>query len=216
LERKGRWTIVKGAKFNADAVVYELKGAVSLFKVDQNLLHVLNRDRSLMIGTGGWSYTLNRNDVLEKPASLPPSTVPVVPERTISAVATGPSVFGVFEGRSPGQGIARELKIIADSPKAKWRVTLYQNPETRAPTTYKVESTLHRKGPREGNWTIVRGTDADSKAVVYRLEPTETEAALFFLKGDDNVLFFLNQDGKPLVGNADFSYTLNRRKTPPS
>jgi hypothetical protein len=194
--------------------VYELEGAVSLFKVDQNLLHVLNRDRSLMVGTSGWSYTLNRTEASEKPA--PPATADL-PDRTISPVATGPAVFGVFEGRSPSVGIARELKIVADADaKAKWRVTLYQNTETQAPTTYKVESSLHRQGAREGKWAIVRGTDSDPQAIVYRLDPTETEAALFLLKGDDNVLFFLNQDRKPLVGHADFSYTLNRRSPPPS
>jgi hypothetical protein len=109
LEREGRWAIAKGTNSNADAVVYELDGAVSLFKVDQNLLHVLNRDRSLMVGTGGWSYTLNRTEVSEKPA--PPATADL-PDRAISPISTGPAVFGVFEGRSPSVGIARELMIV--------------------------------------------------------------------------------------------------------
>jgi len=42
------------------------------------------------------------------------------------------------------------------------------------------------------------------------LNPTPTEAALLLLKADDNILFFLNQNREPMVGHADFSYTLNR------
>jgi hypothetical protein len=119
-------------------------------------------------------------------------------------------VFGVFEGRTPALGIARELKIDPDGErmKAKWRVTLYRDPGTKAPTTYKVEGTLHRKGLREGTWSAARGGGA---GVVYHLAAANAEADLFLLKGDDNVLFFLGKDRKPLVGHADFSYTLNRR-----
>jgi len=47
--------------------------------------------------------------------------------------------------------------------------------------------------------------------VVCHLAATKTEGDLFLRKGDDNVLFFLGQDRKPLVGHADFTYTLQRR-----
>jgi hypothetical protein len=132
---------------------------------------------------------------------------------TISPLATGPTVFGVFEGRTPYQGIARELGRPENRGglKVKWRVTLFQNPETRTPTTYKVEGSLYRQGGREGTWSIVRGTRTDPNAVVYKLDATQSDGVLLLLKGDDDVLFFLNQEQQPLVGHADFSYTLNRR-----
>jgi hypothetical protein len=47
-------------------------------------------------------------------------------------------------------------------------------------------------------------------ATVYQLSPTETQPALLLLKGDDNVLYFLDQNRGLLVGHADFSYALNR------
>jgi hypothetical protein len=75
-----------------------------------------------------------------------------------------------------------------------------------------VDSSFHRQAGREGKWTILRGTPSDPQAVVYRLDATETERVLFLLKEDDNVLFFLDQSRKPLVGNADLSYTLNRKQ----
>ena len=215
MKREGPWKIAKGTKSAPDAIVFELAGAVALVKVNHDILHVMNPDRSLMVGNGGWSYTLNRAESAEKPGD--PDLAVNTPSQsyTISPVATGATVFGVFEGRSPWLGIARELKLTEDAGgiKAKWRVTLYHNPDTQAPTTYRVEGSLHRKGAREGKWTIQRGNETDRNAIVYCLAPTATAPALYLLKGDDNVLFFLDQKQKPLVGHADFSYTLNRRAT---
>jgi hypothetical protein len=213
---EGTWEIVKGMEAKPEATVYRLKAgkperSVSFVKVSDALLHLLDEDKGLMNGTAGWSYTLNRADVAEKPG-VPAPTAEM--SYTISPLATGPRVFGVFEGRTPCNGISRELNRPekAGCIKSKWRVTLYQNPETSAPTTYKVEGSLFRQKAREGTWSITRGT-ADPNAIVYRLAPTQTEPALLLMKGDDNVLFFLNQKQEPMVGHADFSYTLNRVKT---
>jgi hypothetical protein len=213
LTKEGSWSIGKGTKANPSAVVYELEGIGALAQVDRSVVQLLNPDRSLMVGTGGWSYTLSRADAAEKPVD--PALALTVPDMsyTISPAATGDSVFGVFEGRTPYQGIARELKTERHEAgtKAKWRVTLYQDPKSHEPTTYKVEGTLFRPAAREGKWTIARGTADDPKAVVFELAATKTQAAILLLQGDDNVLFFLDHERKPLVGHADFSYTLNRR-----
>ncbi len=217
--KEGLWKIGKGTKSNPASIVYELDGGLALAPVDQNILHLLDSDRSLMIGTGGWSYTLNRSDAAEKPVD--PALALTVPDMsyTISPVATGDHVFGVFEGRTPYQGIARELKTErhAAGTKAKWRVTLYQDAKTHQPTTYKVEGTLFRaSGAREGKWAIGQGTATDAMAVVFELAATKTQNALLLLEGDEDVLFFLDHDRKPLVGHADFSYTLNRRTAAPA
>jgi hypothetical protein len=213
----GTWEIVKGTKSSPDAVIYRMNAettqrSLSFVKVSENLLHLLNPDESLMIGSGGWSYTLNRATSAEKPVDA--SLVMSAPDMSykIAPLATGPTVFGVFEGRSPCHGIARELKLPqhAGCMKVKWRVTLYQDPKTSAPTTYKVEGSLHRQSAREGTWSIVRGARTDPNAIVYQLNPTPTEGALLLLKADDNILFFLNQNREPMVGHADFSYTLDR------
>jgi hypothetical protein len=213
---RGTWEMVKGTKSNPDAVVLRISSenrqSLSFVKVNEDLLHLLNPDGTLMIGNGGWSYTLNRAAGSEKPVDA--SLAMSAPDMSykIAPLATGPAVFGVFEGRSPCHGIARELKLPqhAGCHKVKWRVTLYQDPKTSAPTTYKVEGSLHRQSTREGTWSIVRGPKTDPNAVVYQLNATPTEAALLLLKADDNILFFLNQNREPMVGHADFSYTLNR------
>jgi hypothetical protein len=210
-EKEGRWSIGKGTKSDPNAVVYELAGAVNLFRLTDDILHAMNPDRTLAVGNGGWSHTLNRAAKAEKVVVPSAEWMQRSENSKIDPLATGPGVFAVFEGRTPAQGIARELKIATDANrfKVKWRVTLCQDPATKAPTKYKVEGSLHRQGAREGTWSVVRRDGAE----VYHLAPTKTEADLFLMKGDDNVLFFLGQDRKPMVGNADFSYTLNWRDT---
>jgi len=209
-EKEGRWSIGQGTRADPTAVVYELPGAVHFYKLSDDVLHALNPDRTLAVGTAGWSYTLNRSSAAEK--AIPPSAELGRPSVSykLTPLASGPTVFGIFEGRTPAMGIARELKIDTggDRTKCKWRVTLYQDPKTKAPTTYKVENSFLRDQRREGTWSV----ENRDGAVVYHLAATKTEADLYLQKGDDNVLFFLGQDRKPLVGNADFSYTLSRRE----
>jgi len=213
VERQGSWTKTKGTKDNPGASVFELQGALSLLQVSDTVLHVLNADRSLMIGNSDWSYSLSRADRAEKPVQTgvvvgnkPDLSSPNLP------LATGPNVFAVFEGRSPCLGIARHLgiQVPAGCLNAKWRVTLYQDPITLGPTTFQMEGTLFRGSPVVGSWVSFRGHENNSTATVFRLEPSSKGPALY-LAGDENVLFFLNQNLQPFVGNVHFSYTLNRR-----
>jgi len=183
---------------------------LSLARVADGLVHVLDTSGRLMLGTSGWSYTLNDATRAERPGN---PALAADMSYTISPVSTGSSVFAVYEGRTPCAGISDAIGI-RENPaclKVKWRVTLYQNPQTSAPDTYKIESTLHRQQPREGSWRVIRGVASDPNAVVYQLDPTPTERAVLLLRADDNILYFLNPKKQVLIGTIDFSYTLNRR-----
>jgi NlpE N-terminal domain len=117
-----------------------------------------------------------------------------------------------YEGSSPCREIARELNkaVSADCMKLKWDLTLYQNPTTGTATTYKLKGTFYRQQIGEGKWAIIKGTKTNPDAVVYQLDPDKPQGSLFLLKADDNILFFLSKEKNLLVGNGDFSYTLNR------
>jgi hypothetical protein len=54
-----------------------------------------------------------------------------------------------------------------------------------------------------------KGTKADQNAIVYQLN-NPTKGSLYFLKADDNVLFFLDKENNIMVGNRNFSYALYR------
>lgn len=63
LKLEGKWTIKKGTKTNTDAIVYQLEAGdqhISFLQLSNNLLHLLDNEDKLMIGTPGWSFTLNR------------------------------------------------------------------------------------------------------------------------------------------------------------
>jgi hypothetical protein len=46
--------------------------------------------------------------------------------------------------------------------------------------------------------------------IVYRLNDDKENGFLYLLKLDENILMFTDAQGNLLVGNEDFSYTMNR------
>jgi hypothetical protein len=207
-DRQGTWTAVKGTKWNAAADVIDL-GGLAFVRVGPAILHALSADRSLMIGKGAASFSLNRSDAAEPAADPSLSTGGGEGSYTISPLSTGPTVYGVFEGRTPCHGLARALARAVDPgcARLKWRLTLYQDPESQRPTTFKLEGSMFRSDRLEGPWTI---SDRD----VVRLEGPNRTALVSLLKVDDDAVMFLDRSGSLLVGNASFSYTLERRKRP--
>jgi hypothetical protein len=61
---QGKWSVSKGTATDPEAIVYTLdpdKPATSIqfVKLTDQLLHLLDKSKRLMIGNPGWSYTLN-------------------------------------------------------------------------------------------------------------------------------------------------------------
>lgn len=142
---------------------------------------------------------------------------------TNHTIPKGPSLFGVFEGRPPCSEIAKQLQIStpSDCVKLKWVLILYQDPATLQPTTFTltmsgagdvvtIQGNSFRQKILNGKWTIVKGIPSNEEATVYRLELAKPGTYFYFLKGDDNVFFVLDENKELRVGNEDFSYTLNR------
>lgn len=212
----GTWSIVKGTTADPEADVYQLHAedsqvVVSFAKMSDDILHVLNRDKTLMVGNAAWSYTLNRTD--NRPPIEMDGPVGSGPEATRPPIPTTPlgsSVLAVYEGRTPCQEIVFEILKLAPFPnclKVKSRLTLYVDEVTGAPGSYMYMGT---STIREGAWTILEGTKDDLDAVVYQLYLQGSKEPVSFLKADENHLFLLDRDLNLLVGNALFSYTLSR------
>ena len=101
----------------AEREIYRLKSTrpgidVSLVKLNANLFHVIGPDGAMMIGNGGWSYTLNRNPAVPNAASsvVAPQDSPVQP-------------LVIFDGRTPCREISELAGIPfgADCFKLKWK-----------------------------------------------------------------------------------------------
>jgi hypothetical protein len=129
-----------------------------------------------------------------------------------NAVPDGSKFLARFVGRSPCREIANEIGASVPDQcfKLKWDITLFQDEVTGAPTTYRIDATLYRQSPRVGKWKIVSGTAHHPNAIIYELEAASSHGAIRLLKADDNIMFFVGQDGRLMVGNTNFSYTLNR------
>lgn len=127
-------------------------------------------------------------------------------------VPEGAGVYGAFEGRTPCQEIAKVLgiQVSAECTKKKWLLVFNQDPVTHSPRSYKIEGVGDWSG--EGKWTIIKGAKGKPDATVYQLDRPGQKNSMFLLKGDDNVLFVLDNNKELLVGGASFSYTLNRVK----
>ncbi len=207
LSLEGTYTVSKGQKGD----IYELKNektlnTISLIKLNDNLFHLLTPDNKLMVGNGGWSYTLNRKDSLTNSSTVLPSRITSLPDDTTRQV--------IFEGRTPCFDFARQynLQVGNDCHKLKWKLTLFRDSKTNNPTTYTLQTTLNRPNIIEGKWTIIKGTKTNSEAIIYQLDPDKPNESISFWVGDENVLFFLDKENQLFTGNSDFSFTLNRRK----
>lgn len=64
-EVEGTWTIVRGTNINPDAIYYQLNPdkpemRLSFLKLSDRLLHIVDQNKTLMVGNEFFSYTLNR------------------------------------------------------------------------------------------------------------------------------------------------------------
>ena len=217
ISMEGNWAITKGTKDNPNATVYQINPAdsqttVSFLKISDDLIHVLSREKSMLVGNGAWSYTLDRMDNQKQAQSEPLSkSIPDPPTRPPQPpMPAGSSVFGIFDGRTPCHEVVLAFTGTAPFPgcmKIKWRLTFYQDSTTGAPGRYLFMGT---SAYREGSWRIVHGMDDDPNAILYQLQPDGAQQAFYFLKVDDNHLFMMDSAMNLLVGNELFSYTLSR------
>lgn len=125
---------------------------------------------------------------------------------------TGTDIYGIFEGRTPCNPISRQLGATTnpDCDHLKWQVIFYRDTLTFAPTVFVLTTELFDRRPLKGKWEIA--DKKNSAGALLALHYSANRKPLYLLKGDDNVLFILNDNRQMLVGNRDFSYTLNRVK----
>lgn len=125
---------------------------------------------------------------------------------------TGADIYGIFEGRTPCNPISMQLGATTGPgcDHLKWQLILFHDTLTLAPTVFVLTTELFDRRPLQGKWEIV--DKKNNARTLLALYYPPAGKPLYLLKGDDNVLFILNDNRQMLVGNKDFSYTLNRVK----
>jgi len=180
-----------------EANYYELKNGnkkLKIARLNENLLHPMDEANNLLVGSSGWSYTLGI------PGSAPSG---------INNISTAPTHFKdslVFGGRTPC-GIPDLFPPGRECYKLKWRIVLFADPGGNSPTRYRVYGTAWRQeGGKSGNLQVNTGSKGQ---LIYQLNDGD-KGYLYLLKLDEHLLAFTDANGNLLVGDEDFSYTLNR------
>ena len=169
--------------------------ALKLIELNSNLLHIANKDNTLLIGGDGWSYAIN--NMTPRPSKK--NNLPGSRSTVRDSMA--------FGGRTPC-GVPNIIPAGKECYKLKWSLILYGNPAKNEPSTYKLLGTPYRvEGGKKGNWQIITGKDG---RIIYKLFDEKGKPFIHLLKLDDGVLIFTDEKGNLLVGDHDFSYTLNR------
>lgn len=184
--------------FNKVKNIYQLQygeKALSIAELNNNLIHILNNDKSLMIGNGGFSYTLNNlSPAISDEINLP--TAQIALKDSIS-----------FIGRTPC-GVPGVVPNGKECYKLKWRIVFYAQGENNVAGKYKIPgSPWYKEGGRKGTWKIIKGKD---DRTIYQLNDDKGDIVINLLKLDEGVIIFTDAKGNLLVGDLDFSYTLNR------
>jgi len=177
-----------------DKSIYQLtygNKILKLAELNADLLHLLDNGNQMLVGNDGWSYTLSNIT----PANTGQSNI----------VATGTVLKDsmTFTGRTPCPGIDDRSNCY----KLKWTVVLYADAKTNQPAGCRIRGTINEHIPKTGSWKIITAKDG---RIMYHLN-SENKKPIYFVKMDENILLFTDADGKLLVGNEDFSYTLNRK-----
>lgn len=194
--------------------IYQLKSSefqteIALIKLNANIFHLLTPQKRLMVGNGGWSYTLNNKTPDQNNYQLPTLT-------SSTTVLNDTTLQVIYVGRTPCQDFAAENNLTVNQScfKLKWKLILNKDPKTLQPTTYTLKRTNSRETDITGNWTIIKGTASNPNAIILQLDPDKPNQTVSLFVGDENVLFFLHKDKNLFVGNDNFSFTLNKRETP--
>jgi hypothetical protein len=181
-------------KGNGHQLIADNNASLSLIKVNNNLLHVMDADGSLLAGNDGWNNMLSKKDPGAKNEKINGLRSPS-PDK----------IKGVYAGRTPCNELVKEYTIDApgDCIKLKWLLTLNRDKKTNQPSSFTLNYTLHRSSIVEGTWSI---SNDNILQLFYN-------GRLFvkMLAADSDVLIFVDKQNRLFNGNENFSYAINKR-----
>ncbi|WAC14109.1 hypothetical protein [Dyadobacter pollutisoli] len=134
----------------------------------------------------------------------------------------------IFAGATPCDAIIRPMLAIpaaADCELVKWQLLLLKGPEDDKAVRFDLKYTygMSKAGTQgfvndgtsaemNGKWIARKKEGNLPGQALIQLQPTENKP-ISFAKLDDNIVHLLDPEGKLMIGNAAWSYTLNRIET---
>jgi hypothetical protein len=159
------------------------------------LLHFLNNNSEPLVGNAGFSYTLNATTNAGRAGTQP-------------ITASHPTFDSlVLVGRTPC-GIPGTTQANSSCYKIKWSVRLYSSERDPNSGSYAIRGTAWREeGTHTGRWMRIK---VGKGQTLFKMEKLFGDKSVHLLAASEHTFLFTDDEGFPLVGNADFSYTLNK------
>lgn len=203
LKDGGQMKKIRGHYKTSDIIIHFTAGdktSFSLQRISENVYHLLDNRLELITGNGGWSYSLSRVEPVATAGSWP------LFKQLVQASDTSTQIE--FTGRTPCQIIAQQTKMNVSSEcwKMKWKLLLKRDAKTGHPSGFQLTVPNINRELRQGSWEISKTTDGNILTL-----SLNNNTSLHFLIGNEHVLFILDDQLKPLVGNRNMSFTLNRK-----
>jgi hypothetical protein len=190
IQLKGKFT-----ESGNDISLQNANKSLWLVGLNEDLFQFADKSKHLLVGTGGFSYTLNTISPVRSSHVNLKSDSSVVKDSLVYVGRTPCGVPGVIE---PGR----------ECYKLKWKIVFYPISNTLHYGRYKILGTAYRaQNGKTGTWRIIHGKD---DRIIFELNNDKETNYLHLVKLDEQVLIFSDTEGKLLVGNEDFSYTINR------
>jgi hypothetical protein len=133
----------------------------------------------------------------------------------------------IFVAASPCDAAPRQLLSIPadmECEMIKWRLTLRRDPRNLGRDDFKLQYTYGMTKPNtqgfindgfskeiSGKWHIAKNTVKTPGKQIFTLEPASANPSITFLQLNDRMLHLLDSQGNLMIGNAGFSYTLNKQ-----
>jgi thioredoxin-related protein len=118
--------------------------------------------------------------------------------------SNGDSVLAVYESRIP----------CPDCERLKLALVVYSNTQSNLPSTYRMALVYVGKNndrlTNSGDMNVTKGTSLDSMHTVYQLTSGAPAEFRSFWKINEDLLFILDENLTPKVGDAGHGYVLNR------
>jgi hypothetical protein len=141
-------------------------------------------------------------------------------------VQLGTSLDSEFVGSTPCNALLRDfLRIPSNAPCEciRWQLMLHAGDVTGSRGAYALV-TVHgiaetngtgffqggSKTETRGQWRTTVNEPPNSRSMAYQLQAADPHRSLSLVKIDENLLHLLTSNGRLMVGNDSWSYTLNR------
>ncbi len=109
------------------------------------------------------------------------------------------NIVGIYTGKFP----------CADCEGIQTTLTLYQNPNTLKPTTYSLELVYLGRNVKPfdevGNWTYTNGMKNNPNALIYQLNPNNSNQTEYYLKVNNTELKMLDSNKNEIPSNLNFT-----------